>query len=133
MRTAGRRLIRWPSVAPLVRVVAPRVPAGELRHIHRLQPWGLDAVLREKYRFAPDHAQLFSSFLLPMLALDPNRRAAAATCMQHPWLRAAGEPDEPVVLDAVTVQEDELTIRRPRARVTSAQPAARDSMYAART
>ncbi|XP_063767323.1 SRSF protein kinase 1b isoform X3 [Eleginops maclovinus] len=59
---------------------------GDLRHITKLKPWGLMDVLAEKYEWSKDEAHTFSSFLLPMLDLVPERRATAAQCLSHPWL-----------------------------------------------
>ncbi|XP_031179699.1 SRSF protein kinase 1b isoform X1 [Sander lucioperca] len=59
---------------------------GDLRHITRLKPWGLCDVLVEKYEWSKDEAHTFSTFLLPMLDLVPERRATAAQCLSHPWL-----------------------------------------------
>lgn len=60
--------------------------SGELRHITKLKPWGLFEVLTEKYEWDPLQAREFADFLHPMLAFDPNERATAADCLQHPWL-----------------------------------------------
>lgn len=60
--------------------------AGELRHITKLKPWGLLDVLVEKYEWQREDAQSFSSFLLPMLDLIPEKRATAAECLRHAWL-----------------------------------------------
>ncbi|CAL1608402.1 unnamed protein product [Knipowitschia caucasica] len=59
---------------------------GDLRHITKLKPWGLIDVLVEKYEWSKDEAQSFSSFLLPMLDLVPERRATAAQCLCHAWV-----------------------------------------------
>uniref|UniRef100_A0A8D3C852 non-specific serine/threonine protein kinase n=1 Tax=Scophthalmus maximus TaxID=52904 RepID=A0A8D3C852_SCOMX len=59
---------------------------GDLRHITRLKPWGLIDVLVEKYEWSKEEAHTFSSFLLPMLDLVPERRATAAQCLSHQWL-----------------------------------------------
>ncbi|KAM4583092.1 SRSF protein kinase 1b isoform 2-T2 [Fundulus diaphanus] len=59
---------------------------GDLRHITKLKPWGLFDVLVEKYEWSKEEAHSFSSFLLPMLDLVPERRATAAHCLSHPWL-----------------------------------------------
>ncbi|XP_008297428.1 SRSF protein kinase 1b [Stegastes partitus] len=59
---------------------------GDLRHITKLKPWGLFDVLVEKYEWSKEEAHSFSSFLLPMLDLVPDRRATAAQCLSHPWL-----------------------------------------------
>lgn len=60
---------------------------GELRHISWLKPWDLYDVLTDKYNWAPQDAKDFAAFLRPMLDFDPNRRATAADCLQHPWLK----------------------------------------------
>ncbi|KAM3877960.1 SRSF protein kinase 1-like [Diretmus argenteus] len=59
---------------------------GELRHITKLKPWGLFEVLVEKYEWSKEEAHSFSTFLLPMLDLVPEKRATAAQCLSHPWL-----------------------------------------------
>ncbi|XP_062842670.1 SRSF protein kinase 1b isoform X2 [Trichomycterus rosablanca] len=59
---------------------------GELRQITKLKPWGLLDVLVEKYEWSKEEAQSFSSFLLPMLDLIPEKRATAAECLRHPWI-----------------------------------------------
>ncbi|KAF5280534.1 hypothetical protein FQR65_LT00285 [Abscondita terminalis] len=59
---------------------------NELRHITGLKPWGLEAVLMEKYEWSRKDAKEFSEFLKPMLNFDPEKRATAAECLQHPWL-----------------------------------------------
>ncbi|KAJ3602259.1 hypothetical protein NHX12_030018 [Muraenolepis orangiensis] len=61
-------------------------PSGELRHITKLKPWGLMEVLVEKYEWAKEEGLSFSTFLLPMLDLVPEKRATAAQCLAHPWL-----------------------------------------------
>jgi len=63
---------------------------GELKHIKSLRFWGLDDVLKKKYKMNPVAARNFASFLMPMLNLDPEKRATAEELLQHPWLR--GEP-----------------------------------------
>ncbi|KAI5614438.1 SRSF protein kinase 1b isoform X1 [Silurus asotus] len=59
---------------------------GDLRHITKLKPWGLTDVLVEKYEWQREEAQSFSSFLLPMLDLIPEKRATAAECLRHAWI-----------------------------------------------
>ncbi|XP_069692909.1 SRSF protein kinase 3-like isoform X2 [Periplaneta americana] len=61
---------------------------GELRHITKLKPWGLLEVLTEKYDWNRADAEAFANFLSPMLAFDPNLRATAAECLEHPWLNS---------------------------------------------
>ncbi|XP_055371660.1 SRSF protein kinase 3 [Condylostylus longicornis] len=60
---------------------------GELRNITGLKPWGLVDVLTEKYEWPLDEAEAFADFLKPMLEFDPKKRATAADCLDHPWLR----------------------------------------------
>lgn len=59
---------------------------AELRNIVGLKPWGLEDVLTEKYEWNRKEAEDFAAFLKPMLDFDPDRRATAAQCLQHPWL-----------------------------------------------
>lgn len=59
---------------------------GDLRHIHKLKMWPLREVLTEKYEWTPEEAISFTSFLLPMLEVVPEKRASAAQCLKHPWL-----------------------------------------------
>ncbi|BET02907.1 unnamed protein product [Nesidiocoris tenuis] len=60
---------------------------GELRHISWLKPWDLYDVLTDKYHWPAQDAKDFAAFLRPMLEFDPNKRATAADCLQHPWLK----------------------------------------------
>jgi len=59
---------------------------GELRHIHTLKPWSLRRVLSEKYVYSNSDAQCISSFVLPMLAINPRDRARAVDMLGHEWL-----------------------------------------------
>jgi serine/threonine-protein kinase SRPK3/serine/threonine-protein kinase SRPK1 len=60
---------------------------GELRHIKQLRFWSLENVLMQKYKFNPVRARTLSSFLLPMLHLDPDQRPTAQKMLRHPWIR----------------------------------------------
>lgn len=60
---------------------------GELRHITGLKPWGLEEVLIQKYEWSVEDATSFADFLRPMLEFDPDKRAPAAQCLEHPWLK----------------------------------------------
>ena len=51
--------------------------SGELRHITKLRPWGLYDVLTEKYEWDREEADVFTSFLTPMLEFNPEQRATA--------------------------------------------------------
>ncbi|RHZ69355.1 hypothetical protein Glove_284g109 [Diversispora epigaea] len=58
---------------------------GELRHIHRLRHWKLADVLQEKYLLSRNEADFMADFLLPMLDLNPDKRATARQSLQHLW------------------------------------------------
>ncbi|CAG8685511.1 15750_t:CDS:2, partial [Funneliformis caledonium] len=60
---------------------------GELRHIHKLRPWKLADVLHDKYGLSRTDADFMSSFLLPMLDLNPDKRASARQSLNHQWLQ----------------------------------------------
>lgn len=60
---------------------------GELKRITGLKPWGLYEVLTEKYNWSHEDADEFEDFLRPMLEFDPVKRATAAQCLEHPWLK----------------------------------------------
>ncbi|XP_039972150.1 SRSF protein kinase 2-like isoform X2 [Xiphias gladius] len=59
---------------------------GQLQHISKLKPWSLFEILRDKYEWPREEAVQFSSFLLTMLELLPEKRATAAQCLKHPWI-----------------------------------------------
>jgi len=62
---------------------------GELRNISRLKPWGLKEVLMDKYKYTEADAYEISDFLLPMLAINPEKRADAGGMVNHSWLSDA--------------------------------------------
>nr|XP_033782508.1 SRSF protein kinase 2-like [Geotrypetes seraphini] len=59
---------------------------GFLLRIPCLHPCGLFDTLAGKHKWQKNEAELFTSFLLPMLAYAPDKRATADKCLQHPWL-----------------------------------------------
>ncbi|TGZ82156.1 kinase domain-containing protein [Ascodesmis nigricans] len=68
---------------------------GELRNIHRLRHWALQDVLREKYHHSAEESCAISELLLPMLDLNPEKRANAGGMSGHPFLAdAAGMEDK---------------------------------------
>jgi serine/threonine protein kinase len=64
---------------------------GELRRIKQLRIWPLKNVLLEKYRLKEEEASLLTSFLLPMLVYEPEKRATAEEMIEHPWLKMKNE------------------------------------------
>jgi len=61
---------------------------GEMLHIAKsdMRMWPLKPVLLEKYRFPEKDAEEISEFLLPMLELEPLKRASAQAMLKHKWL-----------------------------------------------
>ncbi|QSL66127.1 hypothetical protein MERGE_000502 [Pneumocystis wakefieldiae] len=59
----------------------------ELRHISKLNYWGLPEVLHDKYHLSWSESDLLSDFLLPMLEIIPEKRANAGGMTNHPWLK----------------------------------------------
>jgi hypothetical protein len=47
----------------------------------------MTSVLKEKYLFSEEEAAVISSFLLPMLQLDPMKRAAPSNLKTHTWIK----------------------------------------------
>uniref|UniRef100_A0A1I8BYQ0 non-specific serine/threonine protein kinase n=1 Tax=Meloidogyne hapla TaxID=6305 RepID=A0A1I8BYQ0_MELHA len=60
--------------------------SGRLLRIPTLRPWPLVEVLSDKYSFNPKEAIAFCNFLLPLLELEPERRAKAAIAQNNEWL-----------------------------------------------
>ena len=60
---------------------------GELRRIHKLRYWALDRVLREKYLMSKDESEILTSFLTPMLDMNPDIRVNANEMLKHDWLK----------------------------------------------
>lgn len=59
---------------------------GELRHIKRLKPWSLKAVLMEKYDWSEKDSTEVAQFLEPMLSYRQEKRYTAAQCLESTWL-----------------------------------------------
>lgn len=59
---------------------------GTLRNIAKLHHWPLSQVMIDKYDYSKEDADLFASFLSPMLVVDPKKRANARDMLDHPWL-----------------------------------------------
>ncbi|KAK9316383.1 kinase-like domain-containing protein [Lipomyces starkeyi] len=62
---------------------------GELRNIHKLRAWALPDVLHDKYHHDTLDSQRVSEFMLPMLELNPEKRADAGGMSNHEWLADA--------------------------------------------
>ncbi|KAG0136953.1 kinase-like domain-containing protein [Tuber indicum] len=62
---------------------------GELRNIHRLRHWALPDVLREKYHFSREDSEQISELLVPMLELNPEKRANAGGMSNHGFIKEA--------------------------------------------
>uniref|UniRef100_A0A914L1G4 non-specific serine/threonine protein kinase n=1 Tax=Meloidogyne incognita TaxID=6306 RepID=A0A914L1G4_MELIC len=60
--------------------------SGRLLRIPTLRPWPLIEVLADKYSFKPKEAFSFCNFLLPLLELEPERRAKAVIAQNNDWL-----------------------------------------------
>lgn len=87
---------------------------GELRHINKLRYWPLRSVLREKYILPPDQADLISSFLLPMLRLEPERRAKAGELTHHAWfdgIVVRGEIEQLKVMEDLDRERNKENVR----------------------
>ena len=107
---------------------------GELRHIKRLKPWSLYDVLTEKYEWPDKKARDFADFLEPMLEFDPNRRASAANCLEHPWLESAGTAgveEESAAADADAEDDDDEDDEEPARVIVQPPPAATPVVQAA--
>lgn len=59
---------------------------GQLIRFSELNELSLEDTLMKNYRFPPQNATDLAEFLLPMLELEPTKRATATQCLQHPWL-----------------------------------------------
>lgn len=60
---------------------------GELRNIHKLRLWKLTDVLYEKYHFTRQESEEIGDFILPMIEINPDRRASAQEMLEHPWIK----------------------------------------------
>ena len=65
------------------------VQPGALRYIRTLKPWPLKRVMAEKYLYKEEHSEELCAFLLPMLAVDMQKRARARDMLDHRWLSPA--------------------------------------------
>ena len=59
---------------------------GELKHITKLNFWGLHEVLEEKYGFEAKVAAELAGFVVPLLSFNPKKRATAEDCLKNRWL-----------------------------------------------
>mmetsp|Transcript_1941 Transcript_1941/g.4433 ORF Transcript_1941/g.4433 Transcript_1941/m.4433 type:complete len:571 (-) Transcript_1941:289-2001(-) len=59
----------------------------DLRNIKKLDFWGLEDILIEKYSFSQEDAKEIAEFILPMLSLNPRERCSAAEALKNSWLK----------------------------------------------
>ncbi|CAH7669439.1 hypothetical protein PPACK8108_LOCUS4061 [Phakopsora pachyrhizi] len=62
----------------------------ELRHMHKLKTWPLEAVLTEKYCLEKEPAVKLTAFLEPMLNWIPWKQATAQKMLKHSWMNSDG-------------------------------------------
>lgn len=60
---------------------------GNLKNIPDFKSCSISETLVRKYEWSHESADEFQSFLQPMLDFDPKKRATAAQCLEHPWLK----------------------------------------------
>eukprot|EP00914_Ancora_sagittata_P001615 GHVO01003998.1.p1 GENE.GHVO01003998.1~~GHVO01003998.1.p1 ORF type:complete len:968 (+),score=198.28 GHVO01003998.1:2-2905(+) len=65
--------------------------SGKLKHINELRYWPVHEVLMQKYHLSEKDSREFGDFLLPMLQVDPRKRASARDMLKHPWLTEASD------------------------------------------
>jgi len=58
---------------------------GDLKKIKELKIWPLENVLVDKYDYTSEQAKEIVEFMIPMLEINPNKRATAATCLSSKW------------------------------------------------
>ncbi|CAH7669990.1 hypothetical protein PPACK8108_LOCUS4660 [Phakopsora pachyrhizi] len=61
----------------------------ELRHMHKLKTWQLEAVLTERYCLEKEPAVKLTAFLEPMLNWIPWKQATAQKMLKHSWFDGA--------------------------------------------
>lgn len=72
---------------------------GQLRNISKLKYWPLKDVLHEKYKLDVKNASEIAEFLMPMLEMDPRKRADAGHMVDHQWLKDTLAMEDVVVND----------------------------------
>jgi serine/threonine protein kinase len=94
-RGVAWRGVAWRGVAGASASLrpSPRSPRGELKAIKALHPHRLDDRIVRKYNWPRATASAFVDFLLPMLRLDPAKRATAGEMLLHEFLADTKVPD----------------------------------------
>ncbi|GMT20121.1 hypothetical protein PFISCL1PPCAC_11418, partial [Pristionchus fissidentatus] len=87
---------------------------GRLLHINQLKPWTMLEVLTQKYEWNFKDALQFTSFLTPMLEFDTDKRATAAACLQHDWLKPFGGRTPPNEREREGEEEERMERHRMR-------------------
>ncbi len=68
---------------------------AELRNITKLDFWGIEDILLEKYKFTPEDAKSLADFLTPMLAFNAKERIKAGDAAKSEWLQSVAKDYDP--------------------------------------
>jgi len=60
---------------------------GELLNIKSLKYWSLGEILVQKYKFTEQQSFEYTSLILPMLTILPNRRITAQESLNNQWIK----------------------------------------------
>lgn len=83
---------------------------GELRNIKKLDFWGLEDILIEKYKFDAKEGKLLADFLYPMLIFSAKQRITAGEALKNPWLASVAK-DYPLVVCEESHSKDSKALK----------------------